>query len=281
MEIIDKKEILQQKLALIRKQNKTIGFVPTMGALHPGHYALLQHAKTENDCLVCSIFVNPTQFNNPEDLKKYPRNTGKDIDFIKDICDFVFLPSEEEIYPDTPSENYDFACLDKVMEGAFRPGHFNGVAMVVKRLFDIISPNAAYFGKKDFQQTVIIRKLVQIHSLPIQIVLVDTVREADGLAFSSRNALLSETKRKQAPFIYQTMIKAKTYIQTKSPRDIEQWLHNQFAENKEFTLEYADIVDADSLLPVDNFNETQQAVLCIAAYLDKIRLIDNLELNKI
>ena len=281
MEIINKKVIFKQQLALLKKQHKTIGFVPTMGALHQGHYALLQQAKAENDILVCSIFVNPTQFNNLDDLKKYPRDIQKDCDLIKDICDFVFIPSVEEIYPETPSEVFDFGYLDKVMEGAFRPGHFNGVAMVVKRLFEIILPDVAYFGKKDFQQTVIIKKLIEIYSFSIKIIVVDTIRENDGLAFSSRNMLLSKEKRLKAPFIYQTMLKAKTFVETMTPREIEQWIAKQFSEDKDFTLEYAEIVNAENLLPIQHFTNNQKVVLCVAAYLDKIRLIDNLELIKI
>lgn len=281
MEIIESKNLVCRKIELLKKQNQTIGFVPTMGALHKGHYELLKQAKNENKVVVCSIFVNPTQFNNPEDLKKYPRDIQKDFDYIADVCDLVFVPSVEEMYPENPTDSYDFGYLDTVMEAAFRPGHFNGVAMVVRRLFEIVKPDNTYFGKKDYQQALIVKELIKQMKTPIRMVMVDTVRESDGLAFSSRNSLLSSDKRKQASFIYQTMQKAQTLVNNMKPQEIEGWIQDQFKEQKDFDLEYATIVQADNLLPIHDFDTHTQAVLCVAAYLDNIRLIDNLELNKI
>lgn len=281
MEIIESKNLVCRKIELLKKQNQTIGFVPTMGALHKGHYELLKQAKNENKVVVCSIFVNPTQFNNPEDLKKYPRDIQKDFDYIADVCDLVFVPSVEEMYPENPTDSYDFGYLDTVMEATFRPGHFNGVAMVVRRLFEIVKPDNTYFGKKDYQQALIVKELIKQMKAPIRMVMVDTVRESDGLAFSSRNSLLSSDKRKQASFIYQTMQKAQTLMNNMKPQEIEGWIQDQFKEQKDFDLEYATIVQADNLLPIHDFDTHTQAVLCVAAYLDNIRLIDNLELNKI
>ncbi|NLJ82838.1 MAG: pantoate--beta-alanine ligase [Bacteroidales bacterium] len=281
MKIIESKDLVCRKIELLKKQNQTIGFVPTMGALHKGHYELLKQAKNENKVVVCSIFVNPTQFNNPEDLKKYPRDLQKDFDYIADVCDLVFVPSVEEMYPENPTDSYDFGYLDTVMEAAFRPGHFNGVAMVVRRLFEIVKPDNTYFGKKDYQQALIVKELIKQMKVPIRMVMVDTVRESDGLAFSSRNSLLSSDKRKQAPFIYQTMQKVQTLMNNMKPQEIEGWIQDQFKEQKDFDLEYATIVQADNLQPIHDFATHTQAVLCVAAYLDNIRLIDNLELNKI
>lgn len=270
---------LENAITLERKQGKTIGFVPTMGALHKGHYALLQKAREECDCLVCSIFVNPTQFNNSDDLRKYPRNIEKDIAFIESLCDIIFLPSVEEMYPVPPTDIYDFGDLDKVMEGAFRPGHFNGVAMVVRRFFDMVKPDRAYFGKKDYQQAAIIKKLVELNKYPIYIVLVDTVRESDGLAFSSRNSLLSIEKRKEAPFIYQTLSQAKTFIYDKQLQEIKQWITNRFESNPHFQLEYVEVADAENLQILEHIEPSRKAVICIAAWLDNVRLIDNIEFN--
>lgn len=281
MEIIDDRELVEKKIELLKNQHQKIGFVPTMGALHQGHYELLRHAKNENEVVVCSIFVNPTQFNNPEDFKKYPRDIHKDFDYIKDICDLVFVPSVEEIYPEKPTDSYDFGYLGTVMEAAFRPGHFNGVAMVVRRLFEIVKPDNTYFGKKDYQQALIVKELIKQMKTPIHMVMIDTVRESDGVAFSSRNSLLSSDKRKQAPFIYQTMKKAQMLTNNMNPQEVEQWMQDRFKEQKDFDLEYASIVRADNLLPISDFDTHTQAVLCVAAYLDNVRLIDNLELNKI
>lgn len=280
MKIIQTSSDIIHFVTFAKSQHQTIGFVPTMGALHQGHLALLKQAKAENDVVICSIFVNPTQFNDAEDYKKYPRNVEKDIDSIKSLCDVVFVPSVEEMYPTISNKMYDLEGLDKVMEGKYRPGHFNGVVMIVDRFFEIIAADYAYFGKKDFQQVVIIKKLVEICKHSVRIVTVDTVREEDGLAFSSRNVLLSVGKRKEAPFIYQTLLQAKSMACKLSPYDIHKWVVEEFTKNNSFKLEYAAIVEAVSLKEIKDFKESQEAVLCIAAYLDNVRLIDNLELYK-
>ncbi|HQB18990.1 MAG TPA: pantoate--beta-alanine ligase [Bacteroidales bacterium] len=278
MKILHKVKDIKTAIAELKAQNKTIGFVPTMGALHKGHYALFQKAKQNVNVVVGSIFVNPTQFNNADDLRKYPRNIEQDIAFIQDVCDIVFCPTIDEIYPMPPTDIYDFGQIDKVMEGKYRQGHFNGVAQVLKRLFEITTPDKVFFGKKDYQQAVIVKKLINMYTFPIQLVLVDTVREDNGLAFSSRNMLLSEDKREKAAFIYKTMLEAKALKTELSPKEIEQWIVKQFLQQFFLQLEYASIVDAETLMPFTHFNETKKSVLCIAAYIDNVRLIDNLEL---
>ena len=276
MEIAYTQASLIEKLNQLREKSPKTGFVPTMGALHQGHIQLLKQAKTENDNVVCSIFVNPVQFNNPTDLEHYPRTPQEDIEAVKDYCDILFMPSVEEMYPYPCTENYDFGELELVMEGHFRPKHFNGVAIIVKRLFDIVKPDIAYFGKKDFQQLVIIQKLVNDCKLNIKIQAVDTVRDEDGLAMSSRNKLLSKDARNQAPFIWQTLKNAKSLKYEMSPAEITLWIHEQFNKNKNFTLEYAQLVNSKTLQEVTHYNQAENIVACVAVWLDNVRLIDNI-----
>lgn len=276
MEIIRTKKMLQDALQPAHQMHKTIGLVPTMGALHNGHLTLIKQARAENDIVVCSIFVNPIQFNNQEDLEKYPRLPEQDIELIKDYCDYCFMPSVEEMYPTPPTETYHFGALEAVMEGAMRPGHFNGVGIVVNRLFQLTQPDKAYFGKKDFQQLAIIKQLVKDEHLNIEIRPVEIVREKDGLAISSRNKRLGETARQQAPFIYQTLLKAKEESKHLSPKQLEEWIAGQFAANKAFELEYAQVVDADTLQPIDDYQHSQSVIICLTAWLDHVRLIDNI-----
>ncbi len=276
MEIVYTQTSLTEKLNQLRKKSLQIGFVPTMGALHAGHLQLLKQARMENDIVVCSIFVNPVQFNNPTDLERYPRNPENDIELVSSYCDVVFMPSIEEMYPSPPMEKYDFGTLESVMEGYHRPGHFNGVAIIVKRLFDLIRPDIAYFGRKDYQQLAIIRKLVEDHKLKLKIQAVDTVREEDGLAMSSRNKLLSPHARNIAPFIWQTLVKAKLLKEEKSPCEISEWIEEQFNKNKVFTLEYAQLVNAETLEEVNEYNQAKNIVACVAVWLDNVRLIDNI-----
>jgi pantoate--beta-alanine ligase len=250
-----------------------------MGALHSGHLRLLEQAKAENDIVVCSIFVNPVQFNNAFDLERYPRDLEKDIVLIENRCDILFAPYAEEMYPTPPEEKYDFGTLETVMEGQFRPGHFNGVAVVVKRLFDLVKPDTAYFGKKDFQQLTIIRKLVKDYNLGIKIQAVDTVREDDGLAMSSRNKLLSEHARKEAPFIWKILSEAKTLIEEKNPQELTLWVQEKFNNNEAFTLEYIQLVDAETLEKISQYNKSENIVACIAVWLDNVRLIDNITIK--
>ena len=276
MKIVYTKAGLAKEIKVLKDSLKRIGFVPTMGALHEGHLTLMQKAKADNDVLVCSIFVNPIQFNKAEDLERYPRLPEKDIALIDGLCDLLFMPSASEMYPVPPTESYHFGTLEKVMEGSCRPGHFNGVAIVVNRLFSMVCPDTAYFGKKDFQQLAIIRKMVEDTRSKVKIAAVDTVRENDGLAMSSRNKLLSEQARKIAPFIFQTLTKAKELTQTKQPQEINHWIKEQFAVQKEFQLEYAQTVNGETLEDISDYNQADSVVICLAAWLDKVRLIDNI-----
>jgi pantoate--beta-alanine ligase len=276
VEIIYTQASLLEKINALRKQSLQTGFVPTMGALHEGHIQLLKSARIENDITICSIFINPVQFNNVTDLERYPRNTEEDIALANDYCDILFMPSVEEIYPTPPQEHYHFGLLESTMEGYYRPGHFNGVAIIVKRLFDLIQPHVAYFGKKDFQQLVIIKKLVQDYNLKINIRAIDTVREKDGLAMSSRNKLLSSHARTIAPFIWQTLLKAQALKKEKNPCQISEWLREQFEEQKGFTLEYVQLVNAETLEEINEYHQAENIVACVAVWLDKVRLIDNI-----
>ncbi len=264
----------QKKIA-----KNSIGFVPTMGALHEGHLALMRQAKKENDLLVVSVFVNPVQFNNANDLKKYPRTPEEDSQKLEDVrCDVLFAPEADEMYPETVTRQYDFGSLDKVMEGAFRPGHFNGVAVVVKKLFDIINPDRAYFGEKDFQQLAIIKKLVEMERIPVEIVPCPIVRESDGLAMSSRNSLLSSKEREIAPFIYKSLLEAKRRRNQICANPLRQMIINTFESNEHFRLEYFDIVDDKTLRPVSAWDDKVGTVACIAVWLGTVRLIDNIRI---
>ena len=279
MKIIYTKNALTEEITRIKENSKRIGFVPTMGALHEGHLALMRRAKAENDVLVCSIFVNPVQFNNAEDLERYPRVPERDTALIEGLCDVLFMPSAEEMYPTPPAESYDFGSLEEVMEGRFRPGHFKGVAIVVNRLFAMICPNTAYFGKKDFQQLAIIRKMVEETQRNIKIEAVEIVRESDGLAMSSRNSRLSEQARKSAPFIFQTLTKAKELTRIKKPQEINRWIKEEFDNRKEYRLEYAQVVNGATLEDISDYNRADSVVICLAAWLDNVRLIDNISIK--
>jgi pantoate--beta-alanine ligase len=263
-----------------RKKGKTIGFVPTMGALHPGHLKLVDLALKQNDIVISSIFVNPIQFNNPLDLEKYPRNFERDADLLKSTgCQVVFYPSVDEMYPEPETKVYDFGMLDKVMEGKFRAGHFNGVAIVVKKLFEIIKPDKAYFGEKDFQQLAVIKALVKLENMPIEIVPCPTIRETDGLAMSSRNSRLNANQRKVAPLIYRTLVNAAEKSYSFSPAEIKKWVEQTIGEQPEMKLEYFEISDPDTLLPVTEIIPDKPVVACIAVYVGPIRLIDNIVFN--
>jgi pantoate--beta-alanine ligase len=261
----------------LKQQGKTIGFVPTMGSLHKGHLTLVAKARAENDIIICSIFVNPIQFNNPEDLAKYPRTPEADLTLLNEAgCDIVFVPSEKEMYPEPDSTVYDFGKLDKVMEGRFRPGHFNGVAIVVRRLFEIALPDTAYFGEKDFQQVAIIKKMVQMFDLPVQIVPCPIIRESDGLAMSSRNQRLLPEERAIAPVIYSSLQKAAGSYSFFTPEGLKMMLYEDIEENPLIRVEYIEIVDMDSLLPVKNWDESKHVIVCVAVFLGQVRLIDNI-----
>ena len=261
----------------------TLGFVPTMGALHQGHVSLVKKSLRQNSLSLCSIFVNPTQFDNKSDLKNYPNRLEEDIKLLKEIgCDIVFTPSIKEIYPDgLPTKEYDFGQLDKVMEGANRSGHFNGVAMVVSRLFEIVQPQKAYFGKKDFQQLAIIRCLAAQKFKNIEIVPCCTLREKDGLAMSSRNLLLSKRYRAAAPRIYQRLLSVQKRSKNNTVSELRAWMKGVFEKDGDLVLEYFEIADAISLNKSNNWSDSPIHVACLAVQAGTTRLIDNilLEIN--
>lgn len=270
---------LQQQLAE-RGKRGTIGFVPTMGALHAGHLSLVENAMEENEMVVVSIFVNPTQFNDPKDLQRYPRNIEADLKLLEPTgCDLVFAPEPEEIYPEPDTRKFDFGKLETAMEGKHRPGHFNGVAQVVSKLFDIVKPNRAYFGQKDFQQLAIIKQLVKQLQLPVKIVACPIIREESGLAMSSRNQLLSAGERENAAIINKTLQAAKKLSTKKSVQELTEWVTETINKNPLLDVEYFEVVDDENLQPVKSWKDSGTKVGCIAAYCGKIRLIDNIVLN--
>lgn len=277
MEIFLTVSDLTKYLTHYRDREQSIGFVPTMGALHNGHLSLIREAKNENGLVVCSIFVNPIQFNNPDDLRNYPRVLDKDIQKLKDVdCDVLFAPSEQEVFPEPVKETFDFGDLDKVMEGKFRPGHFNGVAVVVKRLFEIIKPTRAYFGLKDYQQLLIIHRMTKEINLPVEIVPCPIIREENGLAMSSRNERLSQSERKQAAIIYETLKMVKIRSGFSTIKETLNYVDQQFKKNKNFRLEYFEIVDMYTLKPLQTWTESNTSIACIALWLGQVRLIDNM-----
>ncbi|MDR2057319.1 MAG: pantoate--beta-alanine ligase [Dysgonamonadaceae bacterium] len=268
---------LQKTLANERKGEKKLGFVPTMGALHQGHLELVNQSVKENDISVVSIFVNPTQFNDKNDLLKYPRNLDADCKLLEKAGDvIVFAPDVKEIYPEPDMRQFNFGHLAAVMEGQFRPGHFNGVAQVVSKLFDIVKPDKAYFGEKDFQQLVIIRELVKQLSLGIQVVACPIVREKDGLAMSSRNTQLTVEQRKAAVIISQTLFESKNRKNNYPVKSLKSWVVNRINVVPDFKVEYFDIVDGFTLRSIYKWEDTEYPVGCIAAFAGNVRLIDNI-----
>ena len=270
---------LKQKIKSL-KNGTTIGFVPTMGALHEGHLSLVEKAKKENDIVVVSIFVNPTQFDNADDLINYPKTIEKDLSLLKSFnCDIVFTTTPEEIHADDiQSQSFDFDGLEFQMEGKFRAGHFNGVGTIVERLFEIVKPHKAYFGEKDFQQIQIIRKMVEKRKLTVQIIACPIHREKDGLAMSSRNMRLTKELRNAAPFIYETLKKAKAEFGTKNASEVIKWVENEFKNHPILRLEYVEIADEDTLLPVETKNPSKKYRAFIAVFAGNVRLIDNISL---
>ncbi len=272
---------LQNYLNKQKSLGKSIGFVPTMGALHDGHLTLIRESNKHSDITLCSIFVNPTQFNNTEDLDKYPRTVEKDLEMLKgENCDAVFFPSVNVMYPPEQDNSFhiDFGQLDKVMEGAHRPGHFAGVAQVLKRFLDIINPSTMYMGQKDYQQVAIVKELLKQIQSPTQLAMVTTVREKDGLAMSSRNVRLTAKERKIAPLISKTLFDAQSKINTHSIVNIKKEALKQL-DIPEFTVEYFEIADGDSLQAINDINQCSSAVACTAVHLGKVRLIDNVILK--
>ena len=273
--IVDIPRFVEEKHSLGLK----VGFVPTMGALHEGHLSLINRAKNDNDIVVSSVFVNPIQFNNPTDLEKYPRTPELDIEKLKNAgCDAVFMPSVEEMYPEKVEDHYDFGDLERVMEGACRPGHFNGVAIVVRKLFEIVNPDKAYFGEKDFQQLAIIKKMVGNLNMGLEIVPCPIIRENDGLAMSSRNVRLNETERAIAPKIFATLNDAVSRKNSMSPAEMREYALAKYAEIKEFDVEYVEITDEINLQSINNWNECEHARIFVALQLGPVRLIDNVRI---
>lgn len=258
----------------------TIGFVPTMGALHLGHLSLIDKSKSASNLTTCSIFVNPTQFNNLLDFEKYPKTISQDLKLLEEVgCDVVFLPEVSEMYQENETvEQFDFSPFDTSMEGRFRPGHFNGVGTIVSKLFDIIKPQMAFFGEKDFQQLKVIEKLVSLKSLPVEIVGCPILRESDGLAMSSRNTRLTEIERKKAVFIYEVLNFAKSMIASKTSEEIKFLVQEAFKKEPAFELDYFEIASEHDLQPTKNLNSENKPRAFIAAFLGGVRLIDNLAL---
>lgn len=281
MKIFTTKKDLKSYLTNQKQKNKSIGFVPTMGALHEGHLSLIKKAKKKNDVIVVSIFVNPTQFDNKEDLKKYPKTIENDTKLLENIsCNVLFLPSVKEIYNNNiSSEKFDFDGLEHQMEGKFRDGHFDGVGTIVKTLFEIVEPNKAYFGEKDFQQLQIIKKMVKKHHLNIKIKGCAIFREEDGLAMSSRNTRLTKEHRIAAPFIYKTLKKVRKKFGTENVIKVNEWTKNQFKKHPLLDLEYFTIADEKSLETIKNKESGKKYRAFIAVFAGKIRLIDNIQLK--
>ena len=281
MKIFNNRTLLNSVIKEYKQTNKKIGFVPTMGALHHGHLFLIEQAKKKNDIVVASIFVNPTQFNNKEDLENYPKTVENDIQMLKNVdCDILFIPSVEEIYhKKIVSKKFYFDGLENKMEGKFRLGHFDGVGTIVKTLFEIVAPTTAYFGEKDFQQLQIVKKLVKKHKLPISVKGCAIFREKDGLAMSSRNARLNNEQRNAAPFIYKVLKIAKKKFITENHDFVTKWVENQFENHSLLKLEYFTIAEEKSLetIKVKQFEKKYRAF--IAVFAGNIRLIDNIQLK--
>jgi len=259
-----------------KRCGRRIGLVPTMGALHDGHLSLVRTCVAENDVCVVSIFVNPTQFNDPRDLETYPRTPERDCAMLESAgCNYVFMPSVDEMYPAPDTREFKLGAVAEVMEGIFRPGHFNGVAQVVSRLFDIVSPDNAYFGEKDFQQIAVIRRMVELLGLRVNIIACPVLREADGLAMSSRNVRLTPEQRQIAPAIAATLKESRTFVPSKPVREVAGWVVNKLNATPQLRVEYYEIVDARTLMPVGGWDESDDIIGCIAVYCGAVRLIDN------
>lgn len=281
MEVFDNIKELQQYLAVAKENNKKTGLVPTMGALHKGHESLVKRCAAENDECVVSVFVNPTQFNDKNDLVTYPRTIEKDCALLEAAgCTVAFVPSEEEMYPEPDTRVFDLGPVAAVMEGSRRPGHFNGVAQIVSKLFDIVKPDNAYFGEKDFQQIAVIRQMVKLLGLPVNILACPIIREADGLALSSRNTRLTAAQRKKAPVIAATLHESLAFVPRKSVKEAIEYVVNTINAVEEMEVEYYEIVDGYSMQPVTDWSQTDYPVGCITVYCGAVRLIDNIVYKK-
>lgn len=281
MEIIKTKNKLQELVGKLKNNGKTIGLVPTMGALHEGHLQLIRRCAKENDVCIVSIFVNPTQFNDKNDLAKYPRTLEADAKLLeKNNCFAIFAPEVDEVYSSEELNStfeFNFNGLDEVMEGKFRPGHFNGVVQIVGKLFELTTPDKAYFGEKDFQQLAIIRHLVATKSYPIEIIGCPIVREESGLALSSRNALLSESEKQIATNIYKTLLKSIDYQNEKSIKETIDWVITTIYNIDGLCVEYFEIVDGKTLQSIQNWDDANYIVGCITVFCGTVRLIDNIQ----
>ncbi len=278
MKIIKQIKELEAEIESLKSAGKTIGFVPTMGALHEGHKSLITRCVAENDCCVVSVFVNPTQFNNPEDLKKYPRDLNKDAQMLENAgCQIIFSPEPDEIYAENELNktfNFDFAGLDKVMEGKFRPGHFNGVVQIVSKLFRFVQPDKAYFGEKDFQQLAIIHHMVKTMHFDVEIIDCEIVRESSGLAMSSRNERLTPDERKKVTEISKVLFESRNFVPDLTPEKLVKQVIEKINSVPELDVEYFEIVDSTNLQTVDSWRAS--AIGCIAVFCGEVRLIDNI-----
>jgi pantoate--beta-alanine ligase len=274
------REIHPLKAFLVEKRlsGRTIGFVPTMGALHEGHLSLIHASRNENSITVCSIFVNPAQFNNPSDLQKYPRTLEKDIQLLENTgCEVLFCPEADEIYTSQHIVQFDFGQLDKTMEGQFRPGHFSGVALVVSKLFHMVEPTVAYFGQKDWQQFAIIRQLVKDLSFNVLLKSVPIIRESDGLAMSSRNMRLTNDQRKRAAILFKSLNESSDLLRKgNSISQVKDFVKKRLESSPDIKLEYFEVADSENLKLLNNVEESVSPILCIAAFVGDVRLIDNL-----
>jgi pantoate--beta-alanine ligase len=282
MPVFQTQNALKIELKKAQNQSKKIGFVPTMGALHQGHLSLLEQSISENEITVLSIFVNPTQFNNAEDLKKYPRTLEKDVELVKKLNKniLIYAPSVSDIYEgNTISATFDYDGLEHQMEGKHRPGHFDGVGTIVKKLFEIVKPTRAYFGEKDFQQLQIVKKLVVKHKIPVNVIPCEIYREPSGLAMSSRNERLSDNARNESKLIYKILLEAKDKFMLKSAKEVTEFVVREFKKHKNFTLEYFEIAEEETLLSCKRKTKNKKYRGFIAVFIEDIRLIDNISLK--
>jgi pantoate--beta-alanine ligase len=270
----------RKQLIFLRREEGSLGFVPTMGALHEGHLSLIRRSVKENQFTAVSIFVNPTQFNEPRDFDQYPRNLERDLEIMASLpIDLVFVPETSEIYPEPDTRVFDFGGLDRTMEGLHRPGHFNGVAQVVSKLFEIIRPDRVYFGEKDFQQLAIIRAMVRQLDIPVEIIGCPTIREADGLAMSSRNKLLTPEQRAAATLISKALLRARELAGTLPVDKLQKKITNLLSEHPLLKVEYFTIVDREHLQPVRDWSEAGAIIGCVAVKIGTVRLIDNINIS--
>lgn len=281
MKVIHTIEELKRELSIRREAGRKIGLVPTMGALHEGHLSLVRECAGDNDVTVVSIFVNPTQFNDPADLEKYPRTLEADCRLLEDTgAAIVFAPSVSEMYPGPDTRRFHYPPVDKVMEGKFRPGHFNGVCQIVSKLFETIEPHKAYFGEKDYQQLAVIREMVRRMNCPVEVVGCPTVREKDGLAMSSRNTRLCPQERKNAAKIFGILYKSLTFVPNRTVDETVKYVETSIAEVPGLTLEYFSIADGKTLQPVGNWSEASCIIGCVAVFCGEVRLIDNIKYKR-